>query len=116
MLVLSADMSTLQLSPSRFFNIDITGNTGTTDGERQSCDAQIHAAATSGQPGTNAGVVFGVVRDFPFNDYNPNNVGRVAIREWRRRHDHQHLDRLSEGNNTTLSCADQQYHARPRVS
>jgi hypothetical protein len=71
-LVLSADMMQLSFTVT-IFNIDITGSQTPTDSNDNLTAAHIHAAATSGQPGTNAGVVFGFFGT-PFNDNNPNNV------------------------------------------
>jgi hypothetical protein len=101
MLVLSADMSTLSFTVT-IFNIDITGNQTPTDANDNLVNAHIHAAATTGQPGTNAGVVFGFFGT-PFNDNNPNNVvvtpfasgvGGTITSIWN----------VGEGNNTTLAA------------
>ena len=101
MLVLSADMSTLSFTVT-VFNIDITGNQTPTDTNDNLVAAHIHASATTGQPGTNAGVVFGFFGT-PFNDNNPNNVtitpfasgvGGTITSIWN----------VGEGNNTTLAA------------
>ena len=101
MLVLSADMSTLSFTVT-VFNIDITGMQTPDDTNDNLVAAHIHAAATMGQPGTNAGVVFGFFGT-PFNDNNPNNVtitpfasgvGGTITSIWN----------ASEGQNTTLAA------------
>ena len=100
MLVLSADMSTLSFTVT-VFNIDITGSQSA-DANDNLAAAHIHAAAASGQPGTNAGVVFGFFGT-PFNDNNPNNVtitpfangiGGTITSIWN----------VGEGQNTTLAA------------
>ena len=100
-LVLNASMTQLSLTVT-VFNIDFTGNQTPTDTNDNLGAAHIHAAATTGQPGTNAGVVFGFFGT-PFNDNNPNNVlvtpfangvGGTITSIWD----------AAEGNNTTLTA------------
>ena len=99
-LTLNAAMTSLSMTIT-VFNIDVTG-TQTVDLFDDLTAAHIHAAALTGQPGTNAGVVFGFF-GMPFNDNNPNDatmtpfasgVGGVFTAKWD----------LPEGNNTTLAA------------
>lgn len=99
-LVLNAAMTSLSFTVT-IFNIDVNG-LQTPDNFDNLGAAHIHAGAATGQPGTNAPVVFGFFGS-PFNDNNPNDatmtpfasgVGGVFNAKWD----------LTEGNATTLAA------------
>lgn len=98
---LNAAMTSLSFVAT-IFNIDITGLQTPNDSNDNLTAAHIHAGAATGQPGTNAGVVWGFFGS-PLNDNNPGDsmvspfasgVGGIFSGKWD----------LTEGNNTTLAA------------